>query len=222
MQDLEKIKIGLDSLLSYDGYLLENNVSERAITHKLAEHYQKLFPEWNVDCEYNRNLGKLKEIDVEPKKLLSQMADFLDSETGYSLSFKHYLQDISEDEIIDLKRQLRDPKIEYIPELDLFLFLLQTKEGEIKKTIYPDIIIHHRGTSENNIVVEAKKTNNGNIKARHYDLSKLATLITEKNFKYKKGIFVDFPVEENFKKFRSFARSDFRPWEVYQYLPKYQ
>lgn len=31
------------------------NANERSMTHKFAEHLQKYFPGWNVDCEYNRN-----------------------------------------------------------------------------------------------------------------------------------------------------------------------
>jgi len=38
-----------------DSYLLENDLHERTITHKLAEYLQALFPHWNVDCEYNRD-----------------------------------------------------------------------------------------------------------------------------------------------------------------------
>lgn len=38
--------------------LLEANVNERSLTHKLAEHLQAVFPSWNVDCEYNR-LGQM-------------------------------------------------------------------------------------------------------------------------------------------------------------------
>ena len=34
---------------------MQNDVSERTITHKLAEYLQDQFPELNVDCEYNRN-----------------------------------------------------------------------------------------------------------------------------------------------------------------------
>ncbi|AHB14116.1 hypothetical protein [Dehalococcoides mccartyi] len=34
--------------------LLSVNANERSLTHKLAEHIQQTFPEYNVDCEYNR------------------------------------------------------------------------------------------------------------------------------------------------------------------------
>lgn len=37
-----------------DHFIIENSAHERAITHKLAEYVQPLFPEWHVDCEYNR------------------------------------------------------------------------------------------------------------------------------------------------------------------------
>lgn len=45
----------LDALFDQDWALLEHDVSERAITHKLAEYLQYRIPHLNVDCEYNRN-----------------------------------------------------------------------------------------------------------------------------------------------------------------------
>jgi len=50
----QKLSKAIDSLLKHDGFLLENNVNERSISHKLAEYLQKQFQGWNVDCEYNR------------------------------------------------------------------------------------------------------------------------------------------------------------------------
>jgi hypothetical protein len=41
-------------LFKADSDLLENEVNERSISHKLAEYLQPHFPDWNVDCEYNR------------------------------------------------------------------------------------------------------------------------------------------------------------------------
>lgn len=46
-----------EKLLKKDGFLLENDVNERSITHKLAEYLEEEFPGWDVDCEYNR-VGK--------------------------------------------------------------------------------------------------------------------------------------------------------------------
>lgn len=61
-----------------DEVLLRINVSERAITHRLAMYLADEFPEWDVDCEYNRNghdrkklvsdLNDLKEPEEEPEE----------------------------------------------------------------------------------------------------------------------------------------------------------
>jgi hypothetical protein len=48
----------IDDLFDKDLILLQNDVSERALTHKLAEHLQTRFPQLNVDCEYNRDVTR--------------------------------------------------------------------------------------------------------------------------------------------------------------------
>ncbi len=50
----EKVNIALDILYSNDYYLIENNLHEQSISHKLAEYLQILFKEYNIDCEFNR------------------------------------------------------------------------------------------------------------------------------------------------------------------------
>lgn len=51
---IERTRIALGVLQKNDSFLLENEVNERTIAHKFAEYLQKQFPDWNVDCEYNR------------------------------------------------------------------------------------------------------------------------------------------------------------------------
>lgn len=51
----EKVEIALGMLLKNDAFLLEHDVNERSISHKLAEYLQQLFPDYHVDCEYNRD-----------------------------------------------------------------------------------------------------------------------------------------------------------------------
>ena len=55
-----------------DKYLLEHNLSERCIAHRFAVHLAAQFPNWDVDCEYNRNGDELKEMPLsdECKALL--------------------------------------------------------------------------------------------------------------------------------------------------------
>src|SRR4051794_23576172 len=70
----------LDELFEKDLWLLQNDVSERAITHKLAEYLQFRFPKMYVDCEYNRNYENgeyasktLKYIDVESQRIIRKI-----------------------------------------------------------------------------------------------------------------------------------------------------
>lgn len=58
------INLCLEEIYNNDFALIFNNVSERAITHKLAEYLQKRFKGYNVDCEYNRNYERGR---YEPK-----------------------------------------------------------------------------------------------------------------------------------------------------------
>jgi hypothetical protein len=77
------------------------------MTHKFAEYLQREFPDWNVDCEYNRD-GDI------PKRLLNLFQD-------------------------DRVRPSDDNAA----------------------TVFPDIIVHHRGQrgeQANLLVLEAKKS----------------------------------------------------------------
>ena len=51
----EKVEIALGMLLKNDVFLLQHDINERSISHKLAEYLQQLFPDYHVDCEYNRH-----------------------------------------------------------------------------------------------------------------------------------------------------------------------
>ena len=97
----QRLQSALRTLARQDSYLLDHDLHERTITHKLAEYLQPLFPDWNVDCEYNRD-------GHAPKRV---------------------------------RHAARQPPRE--------------DEGS---NVFPDIIIHQRGTNEHNILVlEAKK-----------------------------------------------------------------
>jgi len=45
----------LDSLCAVDQHLLHVNASERSMSHRLAVHLASRFPDFDVDCEYNRD-----------------------------------------------------------------------------------------------------------------------------------------------------------------------
>ena len=60
------LKLGLDILYEKDQYLINNEVnqyvSERSITHKLGCYLSGLINEYDVDCEFNRDLDAVKKM----------------------------------------------------------------------------------------------------------------------------------------------------------------
>lgn len=130
------LKAALVCLLEADSYLLKHDLSERSISHKLAEHLQGVFPEWHVDCEYNRDFDRVKKLDI----------------------------DISE----------------------------TSPEETEARTVYPDIIVHLRGTDRNLVVIEIKKSNNRD--SGEYDLRKLEAF--KRDLEYQHAYFVELDVDE--------------------------
>ena len=66
-----RVKCALSMLLKRDSCLLKVDANERSITHRLGIYLQEVFPEWDVDCEYNRDDHKTKRLhlvynDVKP------------------------------------------------------------------------------------------------------------------------------------------------------------
>ena len=63
-KDLEaKLKKAIEMLLKNDLFLLEIKAHERSVAHKLAEYLQQKFPEYHIDCEYNRDKGFIKKLE---------------------------------------------------------------------------------------------------------------------------------------------------------------
>lgn len=128
----------INDLLVNDPYLLEKNLNERSITHKLAEHLKKDLHGWDVDCEYNRNAEQVK-------------------------------------------------KIKHLRRTDVSNF------DDQGRTVYPDIIIHKRGTDTNWIVLEVKKSNNSSPDSE--DIEKIEGYIEELGYCY--GVFLRLRVEDS-------------------------
>lgn len=99
----QRVITAIIALYRYDYELLDKHANERSITHKLAEHLQREFPNWHVDCEYNRHGSDVKRLPIP----------LVDKQTS-------------------------------------------TEDTEAR-TVYPDIIVHRRGTKQNLVVIEVKK-----------------------------------------------------------------
>jgi hypothetical protein len=51
---IERALAATHAFIEAESELLRVGANERSLTHKLAEHLQREFADWNVDCEYNR------------------------------------------------------------------------------------------------------------------------------------------------------------------------
>lgn len=141
-----KIKCSLQKLRRLDKGLLDISVNERTITHKLAEYLQEHFPEFNVDCEYNR--------------------------------YENYTKRIR-------NKQDRSKIITNLNNIELAKLIWENKEAD---TIYPDIIVHIRGTQESNIlIIEVKKSSNPD--TGESDKEKIEELMN-RPYNYKFGLFL--------------------------------
>ncbi len=122
-----RLQRALGRLIDHDGYLLEKDVNERSISHRLAIYIEQEFAGWNVDCEYNRD-------QHDPKKL------------GIRSGV------VSNDDLT-------------------------------ASTVFPDIIVHKRGTNENLLVIEMKKESHSE-EAKEFDRDKLNAFKSELKYKY--------------------------------------
>jgi len=126
-----KVEIAIHILFEKDAFLLDNDTNERSVSHKLAEYLQILFPDWHVDCEYNRRGYEIKELEG----------------------------------IEECSEEIRTNRV------------------------YPDIIIHQRGTIRNLLVVEIKTNTPESV----CDIEKLKLFTSEHGeYRYDFGLFIKF------------------------------
>lgn len=52
--ELNTLIAAVREFYAHEVFLLERDLGERALTHRLAVHIEKQFPGWEVDCDYNR------------------------------------------------------------------------------------------------------------------------------------------------------------------------
>ncbi|WP_175725215.1 hypothetical protein [Burkholderia ambifaria] len=72
MDEIECRKLfesAIDSLCQLDEYLLRVDASERSISHRLAMHLTSRFPNFDVDCEYNRDGFDVKRLALSGREV---------------------------------------------------------------------------------------------------------------------------------------------------------
>ena len=133
----ESLNSSIRRLLDRDFFLLQADVNERSITHKLAAYLRAEFPDWDVDCEYNRDRH-------DPKRLDLPLRDNVSSDDVHA------------------------------------------------HTVFPDIIVHHRNTGGNLLVIEVKKSSNREDDT--WDCRKL--LEYQRQLGYTHAAFIRFDVDD--------------------------
>jgi hypothetical protein len=156
-------------LFRQDALLLTNDVSERAITHKLAEYMRPRVdelqvPNISVDCEYNRNVSEEGELD--PKTIWVLRCELATALRAARRRRKR-----------DLPRRLG-------------------RDGELYDgmSTAPDIIVHERGHNERNLLIVEAKKSTSNI-GDEFDRAKLRAFTDrqENEYRYTHGVFVRLP-----------------------------
>ncbi|MEN6576411.1 MAG: hypothetical protein ABFD90_08715 [Phycisphaerales bacterium] len=132
-----RVTKAVERLLKNDGVLLDRDVNERSVSHKLAEYLQRGFRSWHVDCEYNRDRGMVKRLRW---------------------------------------RNEQEP-------------VCSTRA----RTVYPDIVVHKRGTDDNLLVVEIKKVENSSPPSDGRDRDKLNAFVGQP-FRYRYGLFLKISI----------------------------
>lgn len=72
-----------EMFMKHDSYLLTKEVNERSLTHRLAVYLESLFPQWHIDCEYNKLWDDSKRIHVPCKYEENWQTDDLNWRTVY-------------------------------------------------------------------------------------------------------------------------------------------
>jgi len=52
--ELNKVVVALQEFFARESFLLERDLGERVLTHRLAVHIEHQFSGWEVDCDYDR------------------------------------------------------------------------------------------------------------------------------------------------------------------------
>ena len=114
----EKLQKAMDRLKKNDSFIISENANERSMTHTLAKYLVDEFPEYHVDCEYNRMTDESgmqikKQIYGTPNPDLVAVDD-LDAQTVFPDIIIHRREDGDHNLlIVEAKKNGRDARLDY-------------------------------------------------------------------------------------------------------------
>ncbi len=160
------VRSALQQLYHDDAYLIDHDLSERALMHKLAEHLQSIVKKhWYVDCEYNRIGFELKTVAETFSRQVAasharQIVEIFRDDAVQKVPWK----DWSDEALIKLAVGVVVPgSVENEPEMRNGLSKLSperccTIRDILRSAVFPDIIVHVRGEEGPNLLVIEMKT----------------------------------------------------------------
>ena len=144
----DRVNRSIYELYERDYDLIKLDVNERSITHKLGEYLQQQFPDWNVDCEYNRKGKATKEIREE---IGTVQSDDTEGRTIYPDIIVHLRNADNNLLVIEAKKNVKHIddidriKIEYLIECDDFNYQYGCWISFMKKGILMPIFWFGKG-----------------------------------------------------------------------------
>lgn len=126
----DKVRKSVDRLLELDEYLLRRDAHEISISHKLAIYLEQQFPDWDVDCEFNKYYGETKDLNKYDKDWVRPDIIIHRRGTNQDLLVIEIKLTTSEEDINSERQKVRlyteDEELDY----DYGLFLHLKADGE--------------------------------------------------------------------------------------------
>ncbi len=188
----------IKKLYREDKPLFEVSANERSISHCLAKYLAEGFPDWDVDCEYNKLEHRPKEVPRD--ELIRTIEQF--RKTDQTSEFGVMLHSLGPDVFSAAIRDIRTENFERIISL-LGQKQILTAEEQLKlsmskalyRKIFPDIIVHKRQNPSlegNLLVIEVKYADNLKY-LTVLDFAKLSFLAHQNGeLPYQLGLYVEF------------------------------
>ena len=197
---INNIIVALNTFFKNDSYLVKNNLHEVSLSHRIALYLDETFPNYNVDCEWNKNINNTKSIFTET---ILEMVKSIIREWNQARNRTKFDDDLLMDlrgveKLINFEDNQNESLITDLSGDDFLIYPEKDEKGRrIIKNVRPDIVIHHRGTRDNVFVIEIKKKEAGGAKryksAKNFDLIKLYALTTQPDLNYKAAFFIELP-----------------------------
>jgi hypothetical protein len=84
-QTLNAFDEALNEFFEKDCDLLHRDISERSITHKIAEYLGKRFTDFHTDCEYNGDMYNRKELGIDKYEMIALAVRKIDKDDTYAI-----------------------------------------------------------------------------------------------------------------------------------------